>query len=131
MCAQVGKMARKSDKGGRKRDFVDESFDDFVDKTNKTLRFKCLYCDTVTSQNWSRIVVQEDSEEEDKSSYDDNNNKTIIDQCSNDDNNENYDDVDNLNSCDNNQDVDEVNEVFNAILSSISLALEWMNYKTW
>ena len=56
MCAQFGKMARKSGKGGRKRDFVYECFDDFVDKTNKTKRFECLYCDTVTSQNRSRML---------------------------------------------------------------------------
>ena len=71
-------MSHKSCKSGRKRDFVYDSFDDFIDKTSKTKRLKYLYCDTVTNQNRPRIVVQEDSEEEDKCSFDDNDNKIII-----------------------------------------------------
>ena len=55
MCAQFRKTVRKSGKGGPKRDFVYESFDEFVDKTSKTQRSKCLYCETVTSQNQKTV----------------------------------------------------------------------------
>jgi len=50
MCAQFGKMARKSSIGGRKRDFVYESFDDFDDQRSKCKRFNFFYCNKVTSR---------------------------------------------------------------------------------